>query len=63
MRHVFVDEARRPACAAYWEALQKRDGYRDAILGHPHPLIEHGTQRIREAKVADPALRLALEGE
>jgi glutathione S-transferase len=61
--HVFVGEGKRPACAAYWEALQKRDGYREAILGFPHPTIEYGTQRIRDAKAADPALRVALEGE
>lgn len=32
------------------------------ILGHPHPLIDHGTRRLREAKAAGPVLRVALEG-
>lgn len=59
---VFVGDGSRPACAAYWAALQKRDGYREAILGHPHPTIEYGTQRLRAAKAADSALRSALEG-
>lgn len=60
--HVFVGEELRPACAAYWERLQQRRSYREAILGHPHPTIVYGTQRIRAAKAASPRLRLALEG-
>jgi glutathione S-transferase len=60
--HVFVGDDRRPACAAYWEALKGRDSYREAILGHSHPTIEYGMQRLRDAKAANPALRLALEG-
>ncbi len=58
--HVFL--ADRPECAAYWERLKERPSYAEAILGHPHPTITRGTQRLREAKAADPALRLALEG-
>lgn len=60
---VFLDGERRRACAEYWEHLRKRPGYRQAILDHPHPTIEYGTRRLKEAKAADPALRLALEGE
>jgi len=61
---VFLSESegRRPACAAYWERLKQRPSYAEAILGHPHPLIDHGLRRLREAKVTDPALRAALEG-
>lgn len=60
--HVFVGTERRPACAAYWSNLTARPGYAEAILGHPHPTIERGTRRLREAKAALPALRAALEG-
>jgi glutathione S-transferase len=60
--HVFAGEGRRPECQAYWARLQDRPSYRDAILGHSHPTIRYGTRRLREAKAADPALRLALEG-
>jgi len=61
--HVFTGESRRPACAAYWERLRARPSYRQAILEHSHTTIERGTRRLREAKVADPALRAALEGK
>ena len=60
--HVFVGAGRRPACAAYWTRLTARPGYREAILGHAHPTIVRGTQRLRELKAARPALRAALEG-
>lgn len=52
----------RPACASYFERLRTRDSYGDAIEGHSHPTVEYGTKRLRYAKAADPALRLALEG-
>jgi hypothetical protein len=60
--HVFVADGLRPACTAYWERLKERPSYAEAILGCPHPLIEHGIQRLKEVKAADPALRNALEG-
>jgi glutathione S-transferase len=60
--HVFLGEGRRPECEAYWARLKDRPSYREAILGHPHPTIVHGTQRLRAAKAADPSLRVALEG-
>jgi glutathione S-transferase len=60
--HVFLGGGRRPACAAYWARLKERPSYAQAILGYPHPLIEHGTRRLKQAKAADPALRAALEG-
>jgi glutathione S-transferase len=60
--HVFVGEGLRPACAAYWKALQARPAYRQGILEHPHPLIAYGTQRIRRVKAADPLLAAVLEG-
>jgi glutathione S-transferase len=60
--HVFVGEGRRPACEDWWHAIQTRPSYRAAILEQGHPLIAYGTDRIRKAKAADPALREALEG-
>ncbi len=59
---IFLGGDLRPACEAYWARLQGRPSYRAAILDHAHPTIAHGTQRLREAKVKDPALRAALEG-
>jgi glutathione S-transferase len=60
--HVLVGDELRPHCAAYWSRLRARPSYRSAIVGHAHPTIAYGTNRIREAKAADPALRAALEG-
>ncbi len=60
--HVFVSAEERPACAAYWEALKKRPSYQAAILDQSHPIVRYGTQRIRAAKKADPAVRELLEG-
>ena len=60
--HVFISGGLRPACTAYWERLKKRPSYAEAILGYPHPLIDHGIERLKEVKAADPALRGALEG-
>ncbi len=60
--HVFVGGGLRPACSAYWERLKERPSYAEAILGCPHPLINHGAQRLKQVKAADPALRKALEG-
>ncbi len=59
---VFVRDDLRPACAAYWRRLKERPSYREAILAHAHPTVVRGTQRIRAAKAADPALRAVLEG-
>jgi len=58
--HLFVGEGQRPRCKAYWERLQARPSYAEAIQGHP--LIDHGRTRLREAKANAPALREALEG-
>jgi glutathione S-transferase len=60
--HVFVGATLRPACAAYWERLKARPSHRAAIVEQGHPTIAYGTARLREAKAADPALRVALEG-
>ncbi|MEM9256793.1 MAG: glutathione S-transferase family protein [Pseudomonadota bacterium] len=47
-----VNSELRPACHAYWQALQRRDAYREAILEQQHPLVEYGTNRIQQAKRA-----------
>jgi glutathione S-transferase len=54
--------ARRPQCAAYWDRLTARPGYKEAIEGHSHPTIIDGTARLRSAKAASEELRVALEG-
>jgi glutathione S-transferase len=59
---VFLGQGKRPACAAYWGRLQARPSYRAAILDQSHPSVTHGTQRLKQAKAADPSLREALEG-
>jgi glutathione S-transferase len=60
--HVFLGEGRRPASTAYWDRLQARPSYAEAILACSHPLIEYGLERIRQAKDRDPELRTLLEG-
>jgi glutathione S-transferase len=59
---VFVGGDLRPHCTAYWAALRARPSYNEAILEQGHPLITYGTDRIKEAKTRDPALRALLEG-
>jgi glutathione S-transferase len=61
--HVFMDEERRPLVSAYWAALQKRPSYREALTDHTHPTVTRGLERLRAAKAANPALRVALEGQ
>ncbi|MEM9173714.1 MAG: glutathione S-transferase family protein [Myxococcota bacterium] len=60
--NVFLDPARRPHVAAYWDRLRARPSYREAILEHDHPMIEYGRERIREAKSRNEAVRVLLEG-
>ena len=60
--HVFAGDGRRPRCTSYWQRLQARPAYREAITAHAHPTVTRGTERLREAKAADPALRALLEG-
>lgn len=59
--HLFAAEGRRPACAAYWEALRKRPSHAEAIAAHAHPLVERGRERLLRAKAAHPAVRALLE--
>ena len=60
--HVFCNSDSHPLCAAYWERLSNRLGYRTAILDCSHPLIEYGTRRIRQIKDGDATMRVLLEG-
>ena len=56
------DTSAREHCTAYWAALRQRPAYREAILDHSHPTIQFGTERLKAAKAANPALREALGG-
>jgi glutathione S-transferase len=58
---LFLGDGLRPATTAYWERLRARPSYREAILEQGHPTITRGTERLRQAKAADPELRAALE--
>ncbi len=60
---LYLGSGQRPACAAYWERLQKRPSYDVAILENGHPAIDRGMQRLADAKARDPGFRAALEGE
>ncbi len=60
--HVFLGDGQRPACTAYWERLKARPSYAEAILGHPHPLIDHGLTRIKTLKSENDTFRKALDG-
>lgn len=60
--HLFLGAGLRPACTAYWQRLQARPSYREAILEQTHSTIVRGTERLRSAKAANPVLREALEG-
>ncbi|MBT4520312.1 MAG: glutathione S-transferase family protein [Halieaceae bacterium] len=60
--HVFAGREERPACAQYWDNLEMRPSYQEAIRAHSHPIVVHGTQRLCDAKAGSPALRELLEG-
>jgi len=59
--HVFLGDGRRPAVTAWWDRIRARPSYRVAIEEHGHETVVAGTERLRAAKRADPALRAALE--
>ena len=60
--HVFLDGEARPAVAAYWKALTARPSYQKALTDHTHATVARGLERLRAAKIANPELRIALEG-
>lgn len=59
---VFLSSEDRPLTWAYWARLRERPAYAEAILGHPHPIVESGGRRIAEAKASNEDLRKLLEG-
>ena len=58
----YLGAGKRPRTTAYWQRLKQRPAYAEAILGHSHPLIEYGRQRIEQVKAASPELRACLDG-
>jgi glutathione S-transferase len=58
----FLGGGLRPQTTAYWERLKSRPSYAEAILGHSHPLIDYGRERIEQAKAENSVLRECLEG-
>ena len=42
----WTSELLTPPLTAYWERLEKRPGYREAMTQHQHPLVRAGTARI-----------------
>ena len=56
----FWGNGQRPAIAAYWQRLQERPSYREAILEQRCDIVLAGMQDVRDAKSANPALLAAL---
>lgn len=56
----FWGEGRRPAIAAYWQRLQQRPSYREAILEQRCDIVLAGMRDVRDAKRSQPALLAAL---
>ena len=59
---VYVSPNNRPGCHAWWSACTTRPSYHQAIIAHEHPIVLHGTRRLREFKASDPSIREFLEG-
>jgi len=59
---LFLGNGQRPACHRYWQQLQKRPSYAEAIQSHSHPTIAYGTQRLKDVKGCTPKLDQALGG-
>ena len=59
---LFVNPDQQPACHAWWQACLKRPSYADAITGHEHPIVVHGSQQLRELKRINPAIKQLLTG-
>lgn len=57
---LYIGDGKRPALTAWWQAIQARPSYDQAIRGHAHPTVERGRLRLRAAMDADPELRSAL---
>jgi len=60
---LFLGDGLRPRTTAYRDRLFARSSYAKGIWNHEHPTVVRGTQRLREAKQANPKLRAVLAGE
>lgn len=57
---VFLTES-RPRTKKYWQALQARPSYGQAIVAFGHPTIERGRERLLEQKKTSAGLRALYE--
>lgn len=57
---VFLGGDLRPRVTAYRDRLFARASYAKGIWNHEHPAVRRGTERLREAKNADPQLHALL---
>ena len=53
---LFVTPNNRPACHAWWLACTARPSYQQAIMAHEHPIVLHGSHRLRALKETEPAV-------
>ncbi|MCS5636396.1 MAG: glutathione S-transferase family protein [Myxococcota bacterium] len=60
---LFLGGDLHPRVTAYRDRLFARSSYAKGIWNHEHPTVRLGTERIREAKQANPRLRALLAGE
>ena len=60
--NLFLGEDRRPRVTAYRDRLFARESYSRGIWNHEHPTVRRGTERLREAKAANPELQALLGG-
>jgi glutathione S-transferase len=59
---VFLGSGLHPRVTAYRDRLFARSSYAKGIWNHEHPSVSRGTQKLREAKEANPELRTLLTG-
>jgi glutathione S-transferase len=58
----FWGAGRRPAVAAYWERIRKRESHAAQVEAMRCDVTRRGTAELAAAKAGDPRLRAALEG-
>lgn len=54
--------AARPHVQVYWQMLQSRPSYHEAIVAHSHPLVTQATAQIKQLKQASAEFRDAITG-
>jgi len=59
---LFLGGNLRPRVTAYRDRLFARESYTRGIWNHENPAVRRGTERLREAKKADPELHTLLAG-